>query len=148
MIGALSIVRFRNPVKSPLELVIFFGLLTMGIAAGVSVDYCVLLLAIMLVVIFGMYFLEEIAKKSGINIFSLSFDEGSALQFMEVVTTEPIKAFQSDAALQQYYYCKSDGTHSYRLAFRRRTDLDALVSEYEFDNRVQNLEARYCSVGL
>ena len=82
------------------------------------------------------------------NIFSLSFDEGSALQFMEVVTTEPIKAFQSDAALQQYYYCKSDGTHSYRLAFRRRTDLDALVSEYEFDNRVQNLEARYCSVGL
>ena len=26
MIGALSIVRFRNPVKSPFELVMFFGL--------------------------------------------------------------------------------------------------------------------------
>ena len=26
MIGALSIVRFRNPVKNPLELVIFFAL--------------------------------------------------------------------------------------------------------------------------
>ena len=27
MIGALSIVRFRNPVKSPLELVIYFALI-------------------------------------------------------------------------------------------------------------------------
>ena len=28
MIGALSIVRFRNPVKSPFELVMFFALVT------------------------------------------------------------------------------------------------------------------------
>ena len=32
MIGALSIIRFRNPVKSPFELVIFFALLTLGVA--------------------------------------------------------------------------------------------------------------------
>ena len=31
MIGALSIVRFRNPVKNPFELVIFFALITIGI---------------------------------------------------------------------------------------------------------------------
>ena len=33
MIGAMSIVRFRNPVKSPLELVMYFALITIGIAA-------------------------------------------------------------------------------------------------------------------
>ena len=35
MVGALSIVRFRTPVKNPLELVIFFGLLTVGISFAV-----------------------------------------------------------------------------------------------------------------
>ena len=43
MIGALSIVRFRNPVKSPFELVMFFGLLTLGIVASVSFMLSVLL---------------------------------------------------------------------------------------------------------
>ena len=39
MIGALSIVRFRNPVKNPFELTIFFGLLTLGIATGVNLKF-------------------------------------------------------------------------------------------------------------
>ena len=37
MIGAMSIVRFRNPVKSPLELIMFFALITIGIAANVEI---------------------------------------------------------------------------------------------------------------
>ena len=36
MIGALSIVRFRHPVKSALELVVYFALITIGIAASVD----------------------------------------------------------------------------------------------------------------
>ena len=31
MVGALSIVRFRNPVRSPLELCVYFASITMGI---------------------------------------------------------------------------------------------------------------------
>ena len=52
MIGALSIIRFRNPVKSPLELVIFFGLLTLGVAASVQSNYSILLFVIMILSIF------------------------------------------------------------------------------------------------
>ena len=37
MVGALSIVRFRNPVRSPLELSVYFGAITLGITASVSV---------------------------------------------------------------------------------------------------------------
>ena len=40
MIGALSIVRFRNPVKSPFELVMFFALVTLGVCAGVDILLC------------------------------------------------------------------------------------------------------------
>ena len=35
MIGALSIVRFRHPVKSALELIMYFDLITIGIATSV-----------------------------------------------------------------------------------------------------------------
>ena len=38
MIGALSIVRFRHPVKSPLELIMYFALITVGIAASVRTN--------------------------------------------------------------------------------------------------------------
>tara|TARA_B100000900_G_scaffold397211_1_gene397325 strand:- start:21465 stop:22109 length:645 start_codon:yes stop_codon:yes gene_type:complete len=36
MVGALSIVRFRTPVKNPLELVIYFFLITLGIVTNVN----------------------------------------------------------------------------------------------------------------
>ncbi len=43
MIGALSIVRFRNPVKSPFELVMFFALMSFGIVCSVSLALSILL---------------------------------------------------------------------------------------------------------
>jgi hypothetical protein len=43
MVGALSIVRFRNPVRSPLELSVYFGAITMGIAASVSLMWLIFL---------------------------------------------------------------------------------------------------------
>ena len=54
MIGALSIVRFRTPVKSPLELVMFFALITIGI--GVAVNFKLSLL-LTFVIIFTLLFL-------------------------------------------------------------------------------------------
>ena len=36
MVGALSIVRFRTPVKNPSELVVYFVLITLGIVVNVS----------------------------------------------------------------------------------------------------------------
>lgn len=43
MIGALSIVRFRTPVKSPLELVIYFVLIVIGISITVAPIYTLLI---------------------------------------------------------------------------------------------------------
>ncbi|MEO0575530.1 MAG: DUF4956 domain-containing protein [Pseudomonadota bacterium] len=49
MIGALSIVRFRTPIKNPFELVIFFCYLIIGISAGVDLSYSLyLFLAVVL----------------------------------------------------------------------------------------------------
>lgn len=41
MIGALSIIRYRTPVKSVYELSLLFSLITIGIAAGVNIKYSI-----------------------------------------------------------------------------------------------------------
>lgn len=43
MVGALSIIRFRTPIKNPLELVVYFLLLTIGIANTVNPFYGIIL---------------------------------------------------------------------------------------------------------
>ena len=41
MIGALSIVRYRTPIKSVYELALLFFLITLGVAGGVSIKYAI-----------------------------------------------------------------------------------------------------------
>ncbi|WP_440644131.1 DUF4956 domain-containing protein, partial [Candidatus Pelagibacter sp. HIMB123] len=54
MIGAMSIVRFRNPVKSPLELIMYFALITIGIAASVRTKWAILLVLVIVGSIFSI----------------------------------------------------------------------------------------------
>jgi len=63
MVGALSIVRFRNPVRSPLELSVYFGAITMGITAAVSLNWLVLLIASVTFVTFVLSFINIVSKK-------------------------------------------------------------------------------------
>ena len=51
MIGALSIVRFRHPVKSPLELIMCFALITVGIATSVRTKWAIQLIVVTVLII-------------------------------------------------------------------------------------------------
>ncbi len=48
LIGALSIVRYRTPVKSQYELAYLFALIAIGIVSGVNPMYAILLTFILL----------------------------------------------------------------------------------------------------
>ena len=54
MIGALSIVRFRHPVKSALELIIYFDLITIGIATSVRTKWAIQLAVCTIVIIIAV----------------------------------------------------------------------------------------------
>ena len=43
MVGALSLIRFRNPVRSPFELTVYFATISMGIIGGVNYKLLILL---------------------------------------------------------------------------------------------------------
>jgi hypothetical protein len=68
MIGALSIVRFRHPVTSALELIISFDLITIGIAASVKINYAIILIALTILVIIGVKYLQKFFKIKYIKI--------------------------------------------------------------------------------
>ena len=72
MIGALSIVRFRHPVKSALELIIYFDLITLGIATSVRTKWaiqlvlCTILILIIVKIINILIFLTCTCNLGGL----------------------------------------------------------------------------------
>jgi hypothetical protein len=68
MVGALSIVRFRTPVKNPSELISYFMLITLGIVVNVNQNYAVnfslYLLLIASLVRIGLAIISKINKKN------------------------------------------------------------------------------------
>ena len=61
MIGALSSVRFRHPVKSALELVIYF-LITIGIAASVRTKWAIQLIVCTIIIILIVKLVQTFSK--------------------------------------------------------------------------------------
>ena len=63
MIGALSIVRFRNPVKDPLEIIIYFLYITIGITLAVNHIYYLILMLFTLFFPVFLFIVSFISKK-------------------------------------------------------------------------------------
>ncbi len=118
MIGALSIVRFRNPVKSPFELVMFFGLLTLGVVASADIDLAIKLFAVIIFVILGIKILDLISNKFGINIFEYSFGDGNLLFTLEIDAKSEIEDFSSNKGLISSYVDSERKVFSYRIVFK------------------------------
>ena len=72
MVGALSIVRFRNPVKNSFELVMYFALITIGIAGSIEIIYSVGLSLFIIFIIIGSNILEKFTSAAGKNLYSFS----------------------------------------------------------------------------
>ena len=114
MIGALSIVRFRNPVRNPLELVMFFSLLTLGIAYAVNIKWGIFLLSSVVSVLLFSSIIEKGLKKFKSNFLSLSFDDSDLSNLLEVQSSEPIDLLENNKKLSiitldengklKYYY--------------------------------------------
>ena len=136
MIGALSIVRFRNPVKSPFELVMFFALMSFGIISSVSLALSVLLFFLVLLVIFGIKIADEISKRFKKNIFQFSFGDGNMLYTLEIDSSEPMDDFINKKSLIHFFKDNKNKIFSYRLVFKNREDLVFFQQSTKEDKRI------------
>ncbi len=86
MVGALSIVRFRNPVRSPLELSVYFAAITMGISASVNIKWAIFLFLSILLVVTIFIMLQILSNKLfNKEFFNTSFTEGNSLSTLTIV---------------------------------------------------------------
>lgn len=100
MVGALSIVRFRNPVRSPLELSVYFGAITLGITASVSTDWLLILAVSVTLVAVVLYALQQITKVfSSKPYFISSFSEGNLMSTLHVVARAEVDELDSSVLL-------------------------------------------------
>jgi len=132
MIGALSIVRFRNPVRSPLELSIYFGAITMGISASVSIIWLLFLFGSFLFVIFGLIIFNILSLKIfKQKFFNISFTEGNSLCTLSITTSEKIKNLDNNLLLNSKV--KINNKFNYTFVSNNFSELQKILSEVEKD---------------
>ena len=123
MIGALSIVRFRHPVKSALELVMYFDLITIGIATSVRTKWAIQLVLCTVVIIFLVKITQLIFKKFGRTFYNPSFNEGHVTNMLEVFSSEKIKLIESNNNTTNILNNSEANEIVYRMSFENRDQL-------------------------
>ena len=131
MIGALSIVRFRNPVRNPFELVSFFALVTIGVAVSAEPSLGIALGVFITLVIYGVALYEKLVTKKNNRPFSISFAEGEAVHTLLVQSTGRISALDQAEDLTQLLENRSSNECSYVLSFRTRSELEEMASSLD-----------------
>ena len=123
MIGALSIVRFRHPVKSALELVMYFDLITIGIATSVRTKWAIQLILCTVAIIFLVKIAQLIFKKFGRTFYNTSFNEGHVTNMLEVFSSEKIESIESNNNTTNILKNSEANEIVYRMSFENRDQL-------------------------
>lgn len=139
MIGALSIVRFRNPVKSPFELVMFFALITLGIVNSVSFILSFLFFLFITLIIFSIKLLEILLKKFNLNIYQYSFGDGNLSYTLEIISKKEIEELSKRKELLHFYFDKNEKNYSYRLVFQSREKLLTFKDSISLNPEIESI---------
>tara|TARA_B100000029_G_C17160008_1_gene809282 strand:- start:32 stop:649 length:618 start_codon:yes stop_codon:yes gene_type:complete len=131
MIGALSIVRFRHPVKSALELIMYFDLITIGIATSVRTKWAIQLIVGTVLIIVIVKIVQKLSQKFGRSFYNVSFNEGMALNSMEVHAKEKIDLIENNSNLTTLFNDTSQKEIVYRLTFENKNQLNSFKKEIE-----------------
>ena len=131
MVGALSIVRFRNPVRNTFELVNYFGLITVGITSAVNIKYGIALSLFIILVIFLTYYINEYAQKNNNDFFSLSFSEGEKINTLEVKLIKKIDESFDTKNLVEEIIDDENNEFIYKFACRKKDEIEILKKEFE-----------------
>ena len=135
MVGALSIVRFRHPVRSPLELSIYFYSITAGITASANIRlflslYLTLFATSIIVYCYNIFSLKYLKKQ----FFITSFSEGNILSNLEVVANKEIPEIESSVFLKQKIKTKENC--KYNLSSSNSEDLLKIEKSIKNNNEV------------
>ena len=124
MVGALSIIRFRHPVKSPLELSIYFLLLTVGITISTSVGKAIVLAIICMTVVYSYSFYKKRQFSTKKGYLDLSFSREEPQFILEIRSSEKNEYLSDNKYLLFSNEDFEKNIFTYKLSFFNKDDLN------------------------
>jgi len=144
MVGALSIVRFRNPVKSPLELVMYFILITSGVIFGVNVKSGIIFISLVIIIlILSKVFEFSLSKIDKIELFRYSFssNDNERRILLEIDATAKIDLLENHKNLE--YFSTNKNIFFYKISFKNINEANNLKENLLNNENITNVEIRY-----
>tara|TARA_Y100000589_G_C27155799_1_gene630797 strand:- start:1043 stop:1657 length:615 start_codon:yes stop_codon:yes gene_type:complete len=141
MVGALSIIRFRHPVKSPLELTIYFLLLTLGITLTSSIFKSVFLALLSMLLI---YLFSKFVNLKNNRFLNLSHISEVPQYILDVECSSPNNLISNHKNLLFSFENNKSEKYSYKLSFIQKEDLDQLKKIIE--NFPEIIEIKYTCI--
>ncbi len=129
MIGALSIVRFRNPVKNPIELVIYFALITIGISSSVKIIFGVALTIIIIAILILTNYSYFFMQKRGKILPAVNFGDGNTYNTIEITCNESNEKLKNNKFLVNFVENFQEKIFIYRLASKNYDDAKQELDE-------------------
>ena len=143
MIGALSIVRFRHPVKSALELIMYFDLITIGIATSVRTKWAIQLVLCTVIIIFLVKLVQKISNKFGKNFYNMSFNEGHTSNIIEVSSKSKIDFIEKSNYLVNFINDNISNEFTYRLNFNNKNELKEFKKKLDAEKNIEKITVIY-----
>ena len=133
MVGALSVIRFRHPVKSPFELTIYFLLLTLGITLTSSPYKSIVLCVFSNLIIYFFSYLRSKNYKQNNSLkdfspFDLPNNEFSF--FVDINSTCELDSLSNDKNLIFSFINLNLKTFSYKLRLENIEQANNLKSKF------------------
>ncbi|MFL2888248.1 MAG: DUF4956 domain-containing protein [Pelagibacteraceae bacterium] len=139
MIGALSIVRFRHPVKSALELIMYFDLITIGIAMSVRTKWAIQLVLATVVIIVLVKIVQKLSNKFGSSFYSMSFNEGNSSNTLEISSKERIDYIEKSEHLVNLLNDKTSNEFVYRMSFNNKKELKDFKEKLDKQKSIEKI---------
>lgn len=143
MVGALSIVRFRNPVKNSLELVIYFALIAIGIASGVNSYYAIFLGILISFLIISLYFFILILKNKNKNYFSFSHNEDNYVYSVEIEALNELNISSYQENLQHHHFDNERNIYYYRFVSDSKNEIQKIYESFKSIDNLKSIDVKY-----
>ena len=134
MVGALSIVRFRHPVRSSLELCVYFLLVTIGIAVLSNPLSAALLVAVFVFIMSFQRLIHTNSNSLRMLIPALNLDNAEKRIQVDIISSKPLDVIKNHERLVVSSENFKDPAFAYKLLFKSQCDardLEAALSNYD-----------------
>jgi len=131
MIGALSIIRFRTPVKSPFELVLYFIYLTIGITSSVNINLSINF-TVLYVVLISLLKFSNFSESDNFNLFNNLNDDNSVYLNLEIRNKLDFTSYKVQLVTSKYY----DDTYFYTLKSPDINVIEQIIKEIDGNNLI------------